>query len=192
DKLYFRRMSRDQHKVDICIANPVTGEVKTLIEEHLNTYVETKPLRLLNNGDEILFWSERDGWGHYYLYGADGKVKNQVTSAEYVTEDIESVDEKTRTMVFSPEGHEEGESPYLSHAYRVKLDGSGMKMPDPGNASHSLAIADDGKYFVDNSSNVNSAPRPILYDRPGASPLDLEPTDLSALRDAGFKMPEPF
>ena len=79
DKLYFRRMSRDQHKLDVCVANPETGEVKTLIEERLNTYVEYKPLWLINNGEEILFWSERDGWGHYYLYDSGGTLKNQVT-----------------------------------------------------------------------------------------------------------------
>jgi dipeptidyl-peptidase-4 len=192
DKLYFRRLSRDQHKLDVCVANPATGEVKTVIEEHLNTYVETHPLRLVNNGDELLWWSERDGWGHYYLYGADGKVKNQITTGEYVTEDIESVDEKARTMIFSAEGREDGENPYFTHTYSVKFDGSGLKLLDPGNSSHTIAESDDGKYFVDNSSTVNSAPRSILYDRSGAPTLDLETTDLSALMDAGFKMPEPF
>jgi dipeptidyl aminopeptidase/acylaminoacyl peptidase len=191
-KLYFRRMSRDQHKVDVCIANPATGEVKTVIEERLNTYVETKPLRLMNNGDDILFWSERDGWGHYYLYGADGILKNQVTSGEFVTEDIESVDDKSRTMIFSAEGREEGENPYFTHTYSVKLDGSGLKLLDPGNYSHTVAAADDGKYFVDNFSTINTAPRAVLYDRGGADVMDLETTDLSALMDSGFKMPESF
>jgi len=192
EKLYFRRMSRDQHKVDVCIANAATGEVKNVIEERLNTYVETKPIRLINNGSEVLFWSERDGWGHYYLYGADGTLKSQVTTGEFVTEDIESIDEKTRTMTFSAEGREEGENPYFTHVYSVKLDGSGLKLLDPGNASHALAIADDGKYFVDNASAVNSSPRSLLYDHAGALTFDLETTDISALMDAGFKMPEPF
>jgi dipeptidyl-peptidase-4 len=192
DKLYFRRMSRDQHKVDVCLVNPDSGEVKTLIEERLNTYVETKPLRLIGNGDEILFWSERDGWGHYYLYDGAGKLKNQVTTGEFVTEDIESVDEKARTVTFSAEGRENGENPYFTHLYGVKLDGSGLKLLDPGNSSHTVAMADDGKYFVDNASTVSSAPRSVLYDRAGAMDIDLETTDTSALMDAGFKMPDQF
>jgi dipeptidyl-peptidase-4 len=65
DKLYFNRTSRDLHKIDVCVADTATGEVKTLIEERLNTYVEIKPLRLLASG-EMIHWSERDGWGHYY------------------------------------------------------------------------------------------------------------------------------
>ena len=56
----------------------------------MNIYIETKPLQVINNGGELLFWSERDGWGHYYLYGADGTLKNQITPGEFVAEDIES------------------------------------------------------------------------------------------------------
>jgi dipeptidyl-peptidase 4 len=146
----------------------------------------------MNNGDEILFWSERDGWGHYYLYDGAGKLKNQVTTGEFVTEDIESVDEKARIMTFSAEGHENGENPYFTHLYSIKLDGTGMKLLDPGNSSHAVATADDGKYFVDNASTVSSAPHSLLYDRAGAMDIDLETTDTSALMDAGFKMPESF
>ena len=59
--------------------------MKTLIEERLNTYIETQAALRLGNGQELIYWSERDGWGHYYLYGADGTLKNQITSGEFVT-----------------------------------------------------------------------------------------------------------
>jgi dipeptidyl aminopeptidase/acylaminoacyl peptidase len=192
DRLYFFRMSRDMHKVDVCVANPETGDVKVLIEERLNTYIETKPLRVINNGDELLWWSERDGWGHWYLYDGKGALKGQVDSGEYVAEQIEQVDEKARTMVFAAEGREADENPYYTHMYSIKLDSSGMKLLDPGNASHAGAISDNGKYFVDNASRVDTAPHSLLYDRAGAMTLDLETTDVSALSDAGFKMPETF
>ena len=192
DKLYFRRMSRDQHKADVCLANTDTGEVKSLIEERMNTYVEVKPIRLVRNGEEIIFWSERDGWGHYYRFDGNGTLKNQITSGEYVTEDILGLDEKTGALTFSAEGREQGENPYFTHLYNVRLDGTGLKLLDPGNSSHAFAVADDGRYFVDNASSVNSAPRSILYDRAGAQTIDLATTDLSALMDSGFHMPEPF
>ncbi len=191
-KLYFERQSRDLHKLDICVANPETGEVTTLIEDRMNTYIESKPLRLIDNGEEMLYWSERDGWGHWYLYDGKGALKSQVTSGEFVTEAIDNIDEKARMMTFTAEGREPGENPYFTHAYSVKLDGTGMKMLDPGDATHTVAAADDGKYFVDNASRVNTAPHSVLYDRAGAQVLDLETTDISALVETGFKMPEPF
>ena len=67
DKLYFNRTSRDLKRIDVCVADTTTGEVKPLIEERSNTYVEIKPLRLLSTG-EMIHWSERDGWGHFYLF----------------------------------------------------------------------------------------------------------------------------
>lgn len=192
DKVYFQRVSRDLHRLDVCVLDTSSGEVKTLIEERLNTYIETRPLRLLNNGQEILFWSERDGWGHWYLYDAEGKLKNAVTSGEWVTEGIQYVDEKLRYMVFEGEGREKGEDPYYRHLYRVNLDGTGLKLLDPGDASHAVNVADSGRFFVDNSSRVNTAPKSVLYDNAGNVVLELETTDVGALLAAGFQYPEPF
>ena len=75
DKLYFNRLSRDMKRLDVCVADTTTGEVKPLIQERMNVYIESKPLKVINNGAELVFWSERDGWGHYYLYGADGTLE---------------------------------------------------------------------------------------------------------------------
>ncbi|MCU1238241.1 MAG: peptidase prolyl oligopeptidase active site domain protein, partial [Candidatus Solibacter sp.] len=98
DKLYFSRLSRDMKRLDVCVADTATGEVKPLIQERMNVYIESKPLKVINNGTELVFWSERDGWGHYYLYGADGTLKNQITQGEFVAEDVSYVDEKNRDL----------------------------------------------------------------------------------------------
>jgi len=192
DTLYFTRNSRDLHKFDLCAADARTGDVKTVIEERLNVYIETKPIRLINNGREILWWSERDGWGHYYLYGADGALKRQVTSGEFVSDTVVSVDDKTRTMIMTANGREANEDPYYTHAYRVAIDTGAMKLLDPGDASHTVSGGDSGRYLVDASSRVNTVPKSVLIDAAGTPLLDLETTDMSAALEAGFKFPEPF
>ena len=193
EKLYFTRQSRDLHRVDVCVANTATGEVKKLFEERLNTYIETKPLRLINNQSDIVFWSERDGWGHFYLYNATtGALKNRITEGEYVTTGIENVDEKGRALYITAAGREKGEDPYYTHLYRVGFDGTGMKLLNPGNASHSTSVSESGRYFVDNSSRIDEAPDSVLYDTLGNTLTKLESPDLSALMEMGFKYPEPF
>ncbi len=157
DKLYFERSSRDRHKLDVCVANPTTGDVTVLIEERLNTYIDTEPLHLLNNGKEILFWSERDGWGHWYLYDDTGKLKNQVTSGEYTCQDIAGIDEKSRSIYVNACGHEAGEDPYFTHLYHIHLDGTNLKLMNPGDSIHAASMNDGAKFFVDNSSRVNAA-----------------------------------
>jgi len=192
DKLYFNRLSRDIHRLDLCVADTATGEVKPLIQERMNVYVESKPLKVINNGTELIFWSERDGWGHYYLYGADGTLKNRITHGEFVAEDISYVDEKSRQMYLTASGHEEGEDPYFMHYYAAKLDGSGMKLLDPGDFSHAVNVSDSGRYFVDTYSRVDSAPKSDLFDTSGGSPMPLASVDMNPLWQAGFKFPEPF
>ncbi|MES2462968.1 MAG: DPP IV N-terminal domain-containing protein [Armatimonadota bacterium] len=192
DKLYFTRASRDRHQVDVCVADTATGAVTTLIQERLNTYIDMKPIRLVNGGREIVFWSERDGWGHFYLYDANGKLKTQLTSGEYTCESISGIDTKNRVLYFTACGREKGEDPYFSHLYRVGLDGRDMKMVDAGSSDHAASMNDDARYFVDNSSTVNSAPRSELRDADGTLLASLETTDVSALLENGFKYPEPF
>lgn len=192
DKLYFNRTSRDLKKIDICVADTTTGEVKTLIEERLNTYVEVQPLYLINNGQELVHWSERDGWGHYYLFDGNGTLKNQITTGEFYCSSIEGIDEKTRTLYFNANGREANEDPYYSHTYSINLSGNGLKLMSPGDATHNAATSDSNKYFVDNCSRVNSAPEATLYDAAGNAVMKLETTDLSAMMEAGYKHPEPF
>ncbi|HJZ67057.1 MAG TPA: DPP IV N-terminal domain-containing protein, partial [Blastocatellia bacterium] len=191
DKLYFNRTSRDLKRIDVCVADTTTGEVKTLIEERSNTYVEIKPLRLLGNGDMIQ-WSERDGWGHYYLFDGNGSLKTQLTSGEFVCDAVEGVDEKTRTLYFSAYGRETGEDPYYAHLYSVSLNGGPIKLLNVGDAMHNATMSDSAKYFVDNSSRINVAPIAMVNDVTGNCLVTLEQTDTTAILEAGFKFPEPF
>jgi dipeptidyl-peptidase-4 len=192
DKLYFVRSSRDLHRIDVCVADTSTGKSKALIQERANVFIDVKPLRQINNGAELFWWSERDGWGHYYLYDGEGKLKNQITSGEYMTDAIVSIDDKARVLYLTGNGKEPNEDPYYDHLYRVNFDGTGMKLLTPGNSSHTAAAPDDGKYFIDTFSRVDAAPKTVLLDQQGAPVADLETTDTRRLLEAGYKFPEPF
>jgi len=192
EKLYFTSRSRDFRRMDVDVADSATGKVQKLIEERSNVWTSQKPLRLVGNGKELLWWSERDGWGHFYLYDGQGTLKNQVTSGEYVTDQITAVDDKTRTLYFTANGREAGEDPYYTHLYRVGLDGSGLKLLTPGNFTHAMSWPDSGKYFEDTYSRVDTAPKSVLLDGQGAQLAELEATDVSQLMEAGFKYPETF
>ncbi len=192
DKLFFTSMSRDFRKVDVCVANTSEGSVKTLFQERSNVWVDVRPLRTVNNGQEFIWWSERDGWGHYYLYDSDGKLKNQITSGEWMADQIVSLDEKNGVMYFTGTAHEADQDPYYDHLYRINLDGSSLKLLSPGNFSNAFNAPDDGRYFVDTFSRVDAAPKSILLDDQGNNLTDLETTDITRLVAAGYKLPETF
>ena len=197
DKMYITRTSRDLKKIDQCIVDVNTGAVKTLIEESLNTSIEIKKPGLINKGKEIIEWSERDGWGHFYLYDENGNVKNQITQGPWHTEDIVAIDEEKRVLYFSANGREQinnttKEDPYYLHLYKINFDGSGLQVLNPGNFDHSFSLNDKKLYFVNNSSRVNTTPVSALYSSEGKKLMDLETADLSSLLAAGYKFPETF
>lgn len=192
DKFYLTRTSRDLKRVDLCVAPVAADTLKTLVEERLNTYVETRPLQLINGGKEFIQWSERSGWAHLYLYDENGKLKNPITSGEYHVEEVVAVDPVQRVVYFTANAKEKGENPYYTHQYRVNFDGSGLKLLNAGDFNHAAEVSDNGKYFVNNYSRVNTVPKSALYDNTGRKIMDLEETDLSPLFAAGYKFPELF
>ncbi len=192
DKLYFTRSSRDLKRVDFCVANTSTGEVTVLIEERMNTYIESRTPGLINNGQEIIQWSERDGWAHFYLYDGQGNLKNQITSGPYHTQSITGIEEKNRVLYFMANGREAGEDPYYYHLYKVNFNGTGLKLLNRGDYSHAANLNDGSTHFVNNYSRVNTTPTSALYDNAGRKVLDLETADLSKLMEAGYQFPEPF
>lgn len=192
DKFYVTRTSRDLKRVDLCAAPVAADTLVTLVEERLNTYVETRPVQLINGGKEFIQWSERSGWAHLYLYDENGTLKNPITSGEYHVEEVVAVDPVQRVVYFTANAKEKGENPYYTHQYRVNFDGSGLKLLNAGDFNHAAEVSDNGKYFVNNYSRVNTVPKSALYDNTGRKIMDLEETDLSRLFAVGYKFPELF
>jgi dipeptidyl-peptidase-4 len=191
-KIFISRTSRDLKRIDICAVDINTEKVSPLIEERFNTYVEVNRPGLVNDGKEIIHWSERDGWAHFYLYDGQGKLKNQITKGSFHCESIVNIDHKNRVLYFTANGREGNEDPYYMHLYRINFDGSGMKLLNPGDFDHDANMNDESKYVVNNYSRVNTVPKSVLLDANGNKLMDLESADLSLLMAAGYQFPTPF
>lgn len=191
-KIYLSRTSRDLKRVDICSIDIHTDVVTSLIDERFNTYVEINRPGLIKDGNEIIHWSERDGWAHFYLFDGKGKLKNQITKGAFHCESIVNIDEKNRVLYFTANGREGKEDPYYLHLYRINFDGSGMKLLNTGDFDHAVSMNDEARYVVDNYSRVNTVPKSVLLDNNGNKVMDLQTADLSLLMTTGYKFPEPF
>jgi len=202
NQFFLSRTSRDLKRIDICRVEVATAKLTPVIEERLNTYVEIQSPGLVNDGKEIIHWSERDGWGHFYLYDENGKLKNQITSGPYHCEGIVGIDEKKRVLYFSANGKEmiadkksgsiEKEDPYYLHLYRINFDGTGLKLLNEGNFDNNFNMDDDEQFFVNNYSRVNTVPESVLIDNTGKTISRLETADFTNIMAAGHKFPETF
>ncbi len=191
EELYFVRLSRDRHRAAVMVADAASGNARMLFVDSLNTYIETRPVEMLAGGD-MLWWSERDGWAHLYLYGPDGEVRQRLTEGPWHVDGIVGVDEARGFVFFTGQGREEGEDPYYAHLYRVSLNGTGLTLLNPGNFDFQSEMGESNRYFVSNYSRVDTAPTSALFDASGQRIMDLGEADFGALEAAGYHFPEPY
>lgn len=189
---YLNRLSRDLKRLDICYVGIGSDSTKTVLSERMNTYVESRPLRIIDNGRKMIHWSERNGWANLYLYNADGTLIRNLTEGAYHVDDVLAVNEKEGYVLFRACGKEKGENPYQMHVYSVSLQGGEPKLLDMPDMNIDAIATEDGKYFIANYSRVDYKPASALYDAKGRKVCDLGEADFSLLFAAGYKFPERF
>lgn len=194
DKLYFIRRDRTWSKIDLCEVNTHTGELRVLISEESKPYFNTRyaQLAVINEGRELVWWSERDGWGHLYLYDGNGNLKRQITRGAFYVGSIQHIDTLGRTLYFEAFGREKGIDPYYTMHYKADFDGRNMVRLTPENATHSFSMSESSRFFVSNNSRVDMPPVSVLRDNNGRVIMELERANISRLEEAGWKMPETF
>lgn len=192
NRLFLTRSSRDLHRIDICSYTIGQDSIVPVIEERMNTYQEVRPLAAVNNGKELVQWSERDGWAHLYLYDDKGNLKRRLTEGPWHVHEILKIDEPARRVYFTAMGGDPKEHPYYQNFYSVSLDGGAPKRLTKGEFFHEPSIDDDARFFVNNFSRVDTIPEAALYSVDGRKVLDLERADFSQLLANGYKFPEVF
>ncbi|MEP7274220.1 MAG: DPP IV N-terminal domain-containing protein, partial [Acidobacteriota bacterium] len=91
----------------------------------------------INDGKEIIWMSERDGWNHLYLFdGVTGALRNQITKGSWVVREVTKVDEEKRQIWFQASGMYPGKDPYFVHYYRINFDGTGLTALTEADATH--------------------------------------------------------
>ncbi|MFO0811216.1 MAG: DPP IV N-terminal domain-containing protein [Gemmataceae bacterium] len=191
--LRFIRRDRLRRSVEICSYDAAKNECHCRLSESFEAAnLDFQPIRTIDETGEMIWWSERSGWGHFYLYDRDFKLKNAITTGPWRASQIVAVDATNRVVFVRGNARESGESVYFEHLYRVNLDGTGLTLLDPGDGSHRSTLSPSRQYLVDVSSRVDRAPTSVLRDGSGKKLLDLETTDLSRLLETGWKMPETF
>lgn len=196
-KLAFVSSSRDHKEAKLRLADASSGEVKEIFEEKVATQYESGQgavnWRYLPATNEFLWYSEKDDWGHLYLYDLNtGKLKNQITKGNFVVTQLVKVDEQNRVLYFNANGHEQGRDPYFSHFYRVDFDGKNLKLLTPEDGNHQVSLSPDEKYFVDNYSKPDVPTVTVLRDMTGKLVVNVEKTDISRLLATGWKPPTPI
>jgi dipeptidyl aminopeptidase/acylaminoacyl peptidase len=193
----FVSTSRDHRHEQLRVTNAATGAVRDVLEEKGETFLESGNGRVnwryLPGSNEVIWFSERDNWGHLYLHDLQtGREKRPITSGDGNVTQLLRVDEKNRLLYFVGVGFEKGRDPYFRHFYRVGLDGKNLTLLTPADGDHDVTLSPSGRFFVDSYSKPDVPPVAELRDAAGTLIVTLETADVSRLVAAGWKPPMPF
>jgi len=198
----YEKVDRGHQRFRVIEVDSHTGDARNLIDEKTETFIwtaHTENLRLslvnwLDKTDEIIYVSERDGWRHLYLIDAnEGKVKNQITSGEWVVRGIDQIDEEKRQIWFNASGRNPDQDPYFLHYYCINFDGTGLVALTEDNGNHFIQYSPDRKYIIDTYSRVDMAPvHQLRRTSDGKLVCELENADITELVATGWRPPEVF
>ena len=223
---YFIDMVRGYRNVRVVEFDTTTGNTRVLFEEtsetHLNLMVnedELPTIMPLPNTNELIWFSERSGWGHLYLYDLiTGELKNAITSGEWVVRNILSVNIERREVFLHTMGRTPGRDPYYRDIVRVNIDTGELQAIassdddyyaqsdhcfDLESVGFSLSrdiadtrsISHSGEFAVATRSRVDTVPVTVLLDRNGNERLKIEVGDISTLYarvSEQWQWPEPI
>ena len=195
ERIYFERTNRAYNEKELCVINVLTGEVKVLIHEVDKPFMDFKMVSIsfLNDGKDIVYRSERSGWGHYYLYDGEGNLKNEITSGDWVAGPICEIDTVGRALYFYALGKDENIDPYYYTLCRASLDKpNSVEQLTFDNVTHAVDWSKTFNYFIDTYQRVDLEPHVVLRNRHGKKIMDLEKADISRIKEMGWKAPERF
>jgi len=199
---YNQRGHQVYRVIEVDAAN---GKARAVVSDEPATFFSYRPLSAnitdhgsnwrfdVDDGKEVLWMSERDGWAHLYLYdGASGRVKNQVTKGEWIVRSVDSVDVANRQIYFRASGMIAGQDPYFLQYYRINFDGTGLVKYTEANGNHNVTWSPNRQYFVDQYSRVDLPTVTELRRVSDMRVTPLEKGDMSAQLATGWKPPEVF
>lgn len=200
-----------------------TGNARKVLQESSQTFLQISPLeydepalRFLPSRNEMIWFSQRDGWDHLYRASiVTGRVESKITHGDWDIQNIIRVDAKARRIYFTAVGREPGQNPYWRHLYVANFRGTRITDLTPEPADHGFPgrvnpamvmplqalglfvstpelISPSGRFMIDTYSTLQKPPVSVLKRIDGTFVMRLETADASAVHASGWITPEPF
>lgn len=219
ESIYFYDYARDGTYVRLVKADAQNGETSILIEETSTTYLNIREsiahyptFQPLLACDELIWYSERTGRGHLYLYElSTGTLKYVLTEGDWDVRSILHCDQIERTLIIQTAGRDPNVNPYYRDVCKLDLDKREIITLSGGSYEYNVhretdmiskevgffghgdgvtGISRDGRYIVYTRSRVDMFPESFLMDADGNQILALETCESSGLQE-DWVWPEP-
>lgn len=219
-RLYYVDIERGSKVVRLAEYDSVSGNTRVLIEERADTFVKLAhndalpELTFLPDTEEVVWFSERSGWAHLYLYDLKtGRLKQAITQGEWLVRHILYLDAERRTLILHTGGRHQGVCPHYRDICSVNIDTGDITDIAVGDYEHSVfgasngrqagaraglgidspgaeGISPDGQYLVTTRSRVDTLPESVLLNDRGEALMALEVAEPLGLPD-NWVWPQP-
>ncbi|MBZ6379585.1 hypothetical protein B5C34_15725 [Pacificimonas flava] len=222
ETVYFVDIERGEKTVRLLAADAETGTAHELFSESRsegivelahNVYLPVT-LAMLPKRNQLIWYSERSGWPHLYLYDlSSGELVRQLTSGDWSVRDILYVDENSGEVFVSVAGREEGKNPYYQEVARIDLENGAIDILSAGDEDRQVVgpsvnelfigefeygvgqdrargFAPTGDYWVESLMRIDRPTTTVLRRRDGTRAGIVEDAEVSGLPE-GFQWPEP-
>lgn len=215
-RAYFVDVDRYYKYARVIEFDTETGKTRILFEEvsesHINLMLNIDELPTfmpLPKSNELVWYSERTGWAHLYLYDLEtGRLKNAITRGDWLVRNLIQFDPKRRELFVQTAGRNPDIDPYYRDLVRVNIDTGNMTKLVDGEYEYvavvykdlltmssgchhaSNAVSETGNFAVVTRSRADEVPISLLVDRHGQEIMTLEIADVSGLPE-GWEWPQP-
>lgn len=221
-RLYLISRSRYAKTMSLNVVEAARGKARQLISETGSTFVESAglgetPMVYQLSNHDILWFSERDGFGQIYVYDGDnGKLKRRLTTGAWTVRNVLRFDEAHGFLFVAGNEREPKDDPYYRRVYRIGLNDGKIQLLTPevadhavrseqeagvfaskavgsaGNPRDSFGFSPSSQFFLDTYTRTDLPPITVLRRADGSLISEIERTDISQLTAVGFTPPERF
>lgn len=195
--LFVLLASRDGTRLTLWRIDAGTGTAAPVIEEqaaegvlwNLN-WAGSPNVRVGAEGRRVVWFSERDGWGHLWLYTLDADSEpRQLTSGDFVVRDILWMNDEATRLLITVAGYDPSEDSYNRDLAVLDVGTGALTRLTFGGADHAVSVSPTGRYFVDVTSALNRETTMSVYHTDGSLVKVVETSDVSRLRATGWSWP---
>jgi dipeptidyl-peptidase-4 len=185
-RLSFQVQDREQTWLDLNVADPASGAVRTILRETTRAWVEPQGSpRWLEDGS-FLWLSERSGFKHLYRHAADGTQMRALTEGRWEARTLHAVDTREGWVYFS--GTERG--PRGLDVYRVRTSGGKPERLSKVAGTHTALFNPGSSLYLDTWSDVNTPPQVRLHRADGRELRVVDANPVAALQEYRLVKPE--
>jgi len=156
--LSFIRLNRLQNHLELIFVDVSTGKSQKIIDEEDKYYIEITE-NWSYSANNIIWYSDRSGFNHLYLYDLNGNLLNPLTKGEFDVTEFCGFDESAKTVFYTAAEV----NPTERNVYSVKSDGSGKTLLTGGKGSNKAEFSNGFRYFVNTFSSFSTPPQITLH-----------------------------